>query len=156
MLTAIKSMSVLQPRDVKLQPYSHQACQHLGVFMQVAGWKLPATGLPGLTKLKPTLYTCKVAVCNHPVSEADTLTQSIRFPLSGPPKWVKNVLVSSLCSAISAIIVKLRIIPCVCLVFSTQNTISHLKSYSTHKNPILPEFLCLLLLTPLPSDTTRS
>lgn len=98
MLTAIKSMSVPQPRDVKLQSYSHRARQHLGVFMQVAAWKLPATGLPGLTTLNPTLYTCRVPVCDHTASETHTLTQSIRFLLSGPTKHIKNVLVSSLCA----------------------------------------------------------
>lgn len=110
--------------------------------------EFPATGLPDLTKLKPTQYTCKVAVCHHSMSEADTLIWAFRFPPSEPTKcikicWFPLCVLSSICH--NCKIKDYSVCP---FGFpKPRNIIPHLKGHSTNKNPILPEFVCLLLLT---------
>lgn len=143
MLSTVKSMSVPQLKDVKLQPCSQHLPAPRGVYAG-DGWKLPATGLPDLTKLKPTPYSCRVAVCNHNMSETDTLTHSIRFPPRGPPKCITSVLVSSLGAQ--------QYLPSlwnVCLVFP--NTKHNLACKET-QNPqkFHSAWISLLALTPLP------
>lgn len=109
--------------------------------------EFPATGLPDLTKLKPTQYTCEVAICHHSMSEADTLKQAFRFPPSEPTKrikicWFPLCVLSSICHDCK--IKDYSICP---FGFPKPwNIIPHLKGHSTNKNPILPEFVCLLLL----------
>lgn len=109
--------------------------------------EFPATGLPDLTKLKPTQYTCKVAVCHHSMSEADTLIWAFRFPPSEPTKcikicWFPLCVLSSICH--NCKIKDYSVCP---FGFpKPRNIIPHLKGHSTNKNPILPEFVCLLLL----------
>lgn len=110
--------------------------------------EFPARGLPDLTKLKPTQYTCKVAVYYPSMSEAHTLTLAFRFPPREPKKcikicWFPLYVLSNICHNC-----KIKDYSMCLFGFPKHwNIISPWKGHSTHKNLILPEFLCLLLLT---------